>query len=110
MAKRHALEFPQSSIADRIPEDVWVWLMHRLALSPRETQILKGVCNGADQADLAAELLISPHTIHTLTSRLYAKLGVRTRAQLIAYAFMTYVADRADLHVMSPDDPPPTTS
>lgn len=55
-------------------------------LSAREMEVASlGAC-GHTNAEIAARLSISPKTVETHKSRLMAKLGLKTRAQLVRYA------------------------
>lgn len=57
------------------------------ALSEREQQVLvlvaKGLCNG----DIAKKLGVSEKTVRHHITHIFAKLGVETRAELIALAW-----------------------
>ena len=58
---------------------------------PGERQILEILLTGIDDEKRVAERLgISHHTIHTHTERLYRKLQVQSRSQLIAAVFVAY--------------------
>jgi DNA-binding CsgD family transcriptional regulator len=57
------------------------------ALSPREGQVLRLLAEGHSDAEMAAALFISPHTVHTHVKRILAKLGVGSRAAAVATAF-----------------------
>ena len=46
-----------------------------------------GVAAGRSNAELAADLYMSPATAKTHVSRLLAKLGARDRAQLVVIAY-----------------------
>jgi DNA-binding NarL/FixJ family response regulator len=52
-------------------------------LSTREREILALIATGATNAEIAARLFLSPHTVKEHTSTLYRKLGVRNRAQAV---------------------------
>jgi len=56
------------------------------ALSPRERDVLRGVAAGRTNRALAAELGVGEETVKTLLSRVYAKLGVRRRAEAVSAA------------------------
>jgi len=52
-------------------------------LSRRETEVAALIIRGASTADVACALCISAHTVRRHTERIYAKIGVRTRMQLM---------------------------
>jgi DNA-binding NarL/FixJ family response regulator len=49
-------------------------------LSDREREVLGLMATGATNAEIAAQLFLSPHTVKEHASALYRKLGVRNRA------------------------------
>ena len=53
------------------------------ALSPREREVAIALVSGATLPEIARKLGRSQHTVSELTRRLYRKLGVRRRAQLV---------------------------
>ncbi len=55
-------------------------------LSERETQVLKLVANGKDNARIAADLHISPKTVKNHISNILMKLQIDTRIQAAVYA------------------------
>jgi pimeloyl-ACP methyl ester carboxylesterase/DNA-binding CsgD family transcriptional regulator len=56
------------------------------ALSPREREVLGLVAEGLANAEIAERLAISDKTVRNHLSRVFDKLGVRTRAQAIVFA------------------------
>ncbi|MFI4991279.1 MAG: response regulator transcription factor [Solirubrobacterales bacterium] len=58
----------------------------REGLSPRESEVLRLLARGRTTQSIAAELGISPRTVHKHTERIHAKLGTHDRAQAIATA------------------------
>ena len=58
-------------------------LSRSLRLSARETQIVKGIFDDLKDMGIAERLEISPHTVHTYIQRIYSKLGVASRTELI---------------------------
>jgi DNA-binding NarL/FixJ family response regulator len=61
-------------------------------LTPREREILTLVAAGLSNDEIAAHLVVSPHTAKTHVSRTMAKLGARDRAQLVVYAYESGLA------------------
>ena len=53
-------------------------------LAPRERQVLEQLVNGLSQKEIAAELAIGVSTVNTYIQRIYEKLHVRTRREIIA--------------------------
>ena len=56
------------------------------ALSRRELEVLRLLGEGLSNREIAGRLFISPKTAEHHVSRLYAKLGLSTRAEAAAYA------------------------
>jgi ATP/maltotriose-dependent transcriptional regulator MalT len=55
-------------------------------LTPREAQVLSAVAMGRTNRQIAAELVISEHTVARHLSNIFAKLGVTSRAAAAAFA------------------------
>lgn len=77
-----------------LTKDEWQLLVFELHLSARESQILAQFIDGNAERDIAQSLGISAHTVHTYRERLYKKLSVATRGELVAKVFATYVTHR----------------
>ena len=56
------------------------------SLSRRETEVLRLLGEGLSNREIAARLFISPKTAEHHVSRIYAKLGLKSRAEAAAYA------------------------
>jgi DNA-binding CsgD family transcriptional regulator len=61
-------------------------------LSPREKEIVRMVSHGYPNKTIAAVLEISTWTVSTHLRRIFAKLGVRTRAAMVARALESGLA------------------
>jgi DNA-binding NarL/FixJ family response regulator len=61
-------------------------LRPQLALSDRERAVLRGVFAGLANKEIAAQLGISEGYVKAVLQQLFAKTGVRTRAQLVRIA------------------------
>jgi pimeloyl-ACP methyl ester carboxylesterase/DNA-binding CsgD family transcriptional regulator len=65
------------------------------ALSPRERELAALIAEGLDNAQIAARLEISEKTVRNHITRVFAKLGVHTRAQAIVLANREAVGPRS---------------
>jgi two-component system, NarL family, invasion response regulator UvrY len=59
--------------------------MHE-SLSDRELEIMCGIASGKSVQDIAEELSISIHTVHTYRSRIKEKLNLTTNVEMTRYA------------------------
>lgn len=64
-------------------EQAWAGVACSLGLSGRELEIVRGVFRDDTEFAIATALGISSHTVHTHFERLYHKLGVTDRTELI---------------------------
>ena len=55
-------------------------------LSPRETEVVRLIALGHTSAEIAAMLQLSRRTVETQRAKIYAKLAVTTRAELVRFA------------------------
>ena len=55
-------------------------------LTARETDILRLICDGADNKEIAAKLFLAEGTVRNSISRLLEKLGLKDRTQLAVFA------------------------
>jgi DNA-binding NarL/FixJ family response regulator len=63
-------------------------------LSERETEVVRAIARGCTNRDIAAELFISLSTVKSHLSAIQAKLGVRNRVGIAAWAWENRIADR----------------
>ncbi len=64
----------------------------RTELSARELEVLKLIANGKDNAQIAAELVISPKTVKNHISNILMKLQISNRIQAAVYAVRSGLA------------------
>jgi DNA-binding NarL/FixJ family response regulator len=68
----------------------WRSLASCLGLSPRECGIVRAVFDGNSEKDTAERLGLSPHTVHTYLWRIYRKLQVQSREELLVRVFAEF--------------------
>jgi len=85
--------FIDSSLADVLVQDAIATNQRKAArklpaklLSDRELQVLRLVAGGYSSQQIADQIYVSVKTVETYRSRLTAKLGLRTRSEVVRYA------------------------
>jgi len=81
----------------------WLWLAQALRLSMRQLEVVRFVFDDAGEAAMARQLSISHHTVHTHLERLYRKLGVSSRCELLVRVFREALAVRSQARSTSVD-------
>lgn len=80
-------------------------------LTDREREVLVEIASGCSNSEIAERLFLSKATIKTHVNRLFAKLGVRDRAQAVIAAYEAGLvapgADRSSRYPSKPDDTGP---
>lgn len=66
-----------------LSEADWAETARALRLSGRELQIVRGVFDNRKETAIAADLGIAPRTVNTHLERLYRKVTVTTRVELV---------------------------
>lgn len=72
-------------------QDIWIAIQRSLKLSDREGQIMQLVFDDQKESSMASGLGISRHTVNTYLQRLYQKLDVSSRVQLIVRVVAEYM-------------------
>jgi two-component system, NarL family, response regulator NreC len=62
-------------------------------LSPRELEILRLIALGFTSREIAEKLHLSRRTVETHRSRIHAKLGLTTRAELVRFALARHMVE-----------------
>jgi DNA-binding CsgD family transcriptional regulator len=94
---------------DMLSDAHWDAIVRHLNLSGREHDIVRCAFDGMTQMATAHELGISTHTVHTHMERLYGKLDVHDRGEMLLRIFATYLALSRE-GVLTPADTPPNGS
>jgi DNA-binding NarL/FixJ family response regulator len=77
-----------------------------LDLSDRQLEIVRCVFDGLDETSISRELDISHHTVHTYLDRLYRKVGVKSRCELVVQVFLAYLSRQDDGSAARLNSPP----
>jgi len=95
-SKSHESGKSRPTGSSMLSDIAWRAITESLGFSRRHMQILQGVFDDDKESVIAENLGISPHTVHTHLERIYRKLGVRGRlelVQLILAEFLRLIAD-----------------
>jgi DNA-binding CsgD family transcriptional regulator len=76
------------------PDDLARVLLESYGLTRRETEIVLLLCRGCSTKEIAAELVISAHTVRDHVKSVYEKAGVNSRGELVAGLFSNHVLGR----------------
>ena len=76
-------------------DEAWRRVAGLLALSARESEILQAVFEDQKEYCIAVNLGISSHTVHTHLERIYRKLHVSSRVELVVRVFAAYLSHQA---------------
>jgi DNA-binding NarL/FixJ family response regulator len=68
-------------------KDEWKQLVGELALSPRQNEIIRHLLLGQSDKQIAAAMGLAQPTVRTHLSRLFARLNVQDRHELILRVF-----------------------
>ena len=74
-----------------LPSFVWAHLNTKLHLSPREAEIVQRLSLDESEDSIGHQLGISRHTVHSHLERLYRKLDVTSRTQVVIRLFQEYI-------------------
>lgn len=73
------------------PNDLARILLDSYGLTPRETEIVLLLARGYSVKEIAAEVLLSVHTVRDHVKAIYDKAGVNSRGELVASLFSNHV-------------------
>jgi DNA-binding CsgD family transcriptional regulator len=75
------------------PDDLVHILLESYGLTGRETEIALLLCRGFSNKDIAAELIISAHTVRDHVKAIFEKSGVTSRGELVAQLLSNRILD-----------------
>lgn len=76
------------------PARVMSLLMSAYGMTERERDVTRLVLQGSSTAQIAAELVVSPHTVQQHLKSVFEKTGVRSRRDLVGKVFFTHYEPR----------------
>jgi DNA-binding CsgD family transcriptional regulator len=85
------------------PDDLVSILLESYGLTERETAVVLLLARGCSPKEIAADLVISVHTVRDHIKAIYEKTGVTTRGELVAKLFSNHVLEplHATVHRMA---------
>ena len=81
------------------PPDLMPLLALGYRLTDREQEVLRFLARGMSTAEMTEQLGISAHTVRDHIKALFAKVGVRSRAELLARIFAEHYFERLEADV-----------
>jgi DNA-binding NarL/FixJ family response regulator len=82
----------RSSVGIPLTTREWIVIAARLGLTSRESAITRLVLDGVSDVEIATRLSIARATVHAHLARLYLKLDIHSRYQLVLRAFEAYIS------------------
>jgi DNA-binding CsgD family transcriptional regulator len=76
------------------PARITSLLMSAYGLTEREREVTRLVLQGASTTEIAAELVVSPHTVQQHLKNIFDKTGVRSRRDLVGKIFFAHYEPR----------------
>jgi DNA-binding CsgD family transcriptional regulator len=77
-------------IQEAKPSEVAPLIISAYGLSPNEAQVTRLVLQGLSTRQIAAEIHLSPYTVQDHLKVIFAKVGVRSRREMVARIFDQY--------------------
>ena len=75
-----------------LSDRAWHEIGRTLDITKRELQIVQSVFDNKHETDIAKRFTISPHTVHMHMNRLFKKLNVTSRTELVLRIMQEMVA------------------
>ncbi|HET9387278.1 MAG TPA: helix-turn-helix transcriptional regulator [Gemmatimonadales bacterium] len=77
-----------------IADDEWIPIARGLALTRRESEIVRCVLDNLDSESIAARFAVSPRTVRAHLEHIYRKLGLHNRCDLVLLVFAASLEQR----------------
>ena len=68
-------------------------IIEAYGLTPREREVVRAIARGSSTPEIAAELYLSAHTVRDYIKSVFDKVGVNSRAELVAKLFAEHYVD-----------------
>lgn len=86
-ANSHELKYLLDALSDPFPARRVVKTIDLSILSRREQDVVSGVADGLSNREIANRLKLTEHTVKNYLFRIFDKLGVSSRVEVVLYAF-----------------------
>lgn len=73
--------------------DIAPIVIEAYGLTPRERDVVRAIARGGSTPEIAAELYLSAHTVRDYIKSVFEKVGVNSRAELVAKLFAEHYTD-----------------
>lgn len=83
MSQPRPIPRPKPRGAALLSDHAWQEIATALDITKRELQIVQAVFDNQHEADIAKRFKLSPHTVHMHMNRLFKKLNITSRTELV---------------------------
>lgn len=86
-ANSHELKYLLDALAEAMPRRPMTPSRDASVLSKREQDVVRGVADGLSNREIAKHLNLTEHTVKNYLFRIFDKLGVSSRVEVVLFAF-----------------------
>lgn len=86
-ANSHELKYLLDALAEAVPRRPMAEGRDVSVLSKREQDVVRGVADGLSNREIAKQLNLTEHTVKNYLFRIFDKLGVSSRVEVVLFAF-----------------------